>query len=97
MATLLLYGYGALASAASVLLVARGRSRGLSNGAVAWMVAGHVVAAVLLLVGVIAWLFNGYAGGEYGDDWNTLGLAIPALLAGAALSLAAWLPVLRRR
>ena len=97
MATLLLYAYGAIAAAASVVLVARGRSRGLSNRAVAWMVAGHVVAAVLLLVGAIAWLFNGYAGGEYGDEWNTLGLAIPALLAGAALSLAAWLPVLRRR
>lgn len=97
MATLVLCAYGALACAAGVMLVARGRSRGLSGAAIAWMVAGHVVAAVLVLVGVVAWLFDDYAGGEYGEHWNTLGLAIPALVAGVALSLAAWLPVLRRR
>jgi hypothetical protein len=96
MAALLLYVYGALAAAASVVLVARGRARGLAYGTLAWMVAGHVLAAVLLLVGAVAWLFNGYAGGECCERWNTLGFAIPTVVAGVAVSLAAWLPVLRR-
>jgi hypothetical protein len=88
----LVFGYLALAGAATAGLVARARSLVLPPGAIARRLLAHLAGAALLGVGALAWLFNGYAGGEYGDEWNTLGVAVPALLAGAALLLLAWWP-----
>jgi hypothetical protein len=90
---IVVYAYLALVAAAGLGLVALARRRRLRAWTILLKLAGHVLGAALFAVGAVAWLFNGYGGGECCERWDTLGFAVPVLIAAAVLLLAAWWPL----
>jgi hypothetical protein len=90
---IVVYAYLALVAASGLGLIALDRRRRLRAWTIVLRVAGHVLGGALFAIGAVAWLLNGYGGGECCERWDTLGLAIPALIAAALLLLAAWWPL----